>query len=54
MMHILVVRCKPLTKDHLPLKTAFSGPKGVVVSPRFYCALIGFVINFEGLPFDRV
>ena len=23
-----VVRCKPLTKDHLPLNTAFSGPKG--------------------------
>ena len=25
---IMVVRYKPLTKDHLPLKTAFSGPKG--------------------------
>ena len=24
----MVVRCKPLTKDHLPLKTAYSGPKG--------------------------
>ena len=24
----MVVQCKPLTKDHLPLKTAFSGPKG--------------------------
>ena len=24
----MVVRCKPLTKDHLPLKTAISGPKG--------------------------
>ena len=26
-IHIMVVPCKPLTKDHLPLKTAFSGPK---------------------------
>ena len=24
----IVVQCKPLTKDHLPLTTAFSGPKG--------------------------
>ena len=24
----MVVRCRPLTKDHLPLRTAFSGPKG--------------------------
>ena len=24
----MVVRCRPLTKDHLSLKTAFSGPKG--------------------------
>ena len=24
----MVARCKPLTKDHLPLKTAFAGTKG--------------------------
>ena len=24
----MVARCKPLTEDHLPLKTSFSGPKG--------------------------
>ena len=24
----MVVRCKARTKDHLPLKTAFSGPRG--------------------------
>ena len=24
----MVVRCKPLTKDHLPLKTTFPGTKG--------------------------
>ena len=27
-IRIMVVRCKPPTKDHLPLKTAFSGLKG--------------------------
>ena len=24
----MVARCKPLTKDHLPLKTAFAGTNG--------------------------
>ena len=24
----MVMQCKPLTKDHLPLKTAFAGTKG--------------------------
>ena len=24
----MVVQCKPAAKDHLPLRTAFSGPKG--------------------------
>ena len=27
----MVARCKPLTKDHLPLKTAFAGTKGWLV-----------------------
>ena len=36
-IRIMVVRCKPLTKDHLSFKAAFSGPNGVVVSHRVYC-----------------
>ena len=39
-----IVRCKPLTKDHLPLKTAFSGPKGWLLVTSF-TALSHIVIN---------
>ena len=31
----MVARCKPLTKDHLLLKTAFAGPKGWSVVTGF-------------------
>ena len=38
-----VVRCKPLTKDHLPLKTVFSGPKG-------WSLVTGFTVS----PYPRI
>ena len=36
----MVARCKPLTKDHLLLKTAFAGTKGWSVVTGFTVAEI--------------
>ena len=40
----MVVRCKPLSKDHLPLKTAFPGPKGWSLVTGF-TVLVGLISN---------
>ena len=39
----MIVPCKPLTKDHLPLKTAFSGPKG------WWSLVTGFTVKSKKL-----
>ena len=40
--HIHILWCKSLTKDHLPRKTAFSGPKGWPFSHRLHRTCISF------------
>ena len=47
---IMVVRCKPLTKDHLPLKTAFSGAKGWSLVTGFTVAWMCVLCVLYSLP----
>ena len=35
----MITRCKPLTKDHLPLKTTFPGTKG-------WSLVTGFTVQY--------
>ena len=48
----MVVRRKPLTKDHLPRKTAFSGPKGWSLVTGFYCSVVLSPFQALGLYFS--
>ena len=43
----MVARCKPLTKDHLPLKTTFPGTKGWSVVTGFTVTTTGDAETFQ-------